>query len=165
MRRVFDLDRGLSCRCGLLNTGRIRNYKWRDAGVTRSPVLWRNSANAGDQGALFSMLDRAMFPLLHRRLGQELNAVSPAMRRPNGSRYETAAAVRANILQNPIDAVAAKGAFVRANPGFRRCRRQVGRTILTNRPKFEHVQPPVSGRPRVQAQGRTSHAANRPAWR
>lgn len=62
----------------------------------------------------------------------------PIRRRPDRSRSESAAAVRAHILQNGIDTGDAKRALVAANARLQRVRRQRLVAVLTGRSEFKH---------------------------
>ena len=61
---------------------------------------------------------------LARRILAQIVVVLPIAGRPDRARYEAAAAVGADMVQHPVDAVGAKGALVAADAGVERFRRQ-----------------------------------------
>ena len=71
-----------------------------------------------------------------RPLGQRQSR-PPLLRWSNRPRRKAAAAVRADIVQFRLDAIRAERAFVRADAGFRRIRRQVFVAIFAIRPKLQ----------------------------
>jgi hypothetical protein len=80
-----------------------------------------------------------MFDLGTRGILTEVVVAFPVLRRPNRSRYEAPAAVRADVLKNVIDARGAERALLGADPCFERIGRQRLVAVLTGRPEFKHV--------------------------
>src|SRR5450432_339188 len=72
-----------------------------------------------------------------RILAKEVVAF-PVRRRADGPGHETAAAVRADVVQHGVHARGAKRAFVGADPRFQRGRGQRLVALLARGPKLEH---------------------------
>src|SRR5581483_4310376 len=82
----------------------------------------------------------------------------------NGPRRETAAAIRADIMQDGLHAVGAEGAFIRADARVGRIRRQVLVAIFAVRPKLEcHVCLVASRSARWHGGARPCHRSAAPA--
>ena len=83
-----------------------------------------------------------------RILAQEVVAL-PVSRRPNRSRRESSAAIRADVVQDGVDASCTKRALVAADSGFERIRRQWLVAVFAGGSQLEHDAPldggPIGG--------------------
>lgn len=81
-------------------------------------MLWRDVFRRGDEfGNLFPAVG-SVHALLRWRVELEADAGTARGFRPYRPWHEAAAAVRTDVLQQAVDAVAAKRALVGANTGF-----------------------------------------------
>src|SRR6185503_8060400 len=93
-----------------------------------------------------------MARLVARRILAEVVVAFPIGRRPDRPRLEAAAAVRAHVVEDFVDARGAERALVRADAGFARSRRQRLAAVLAGGSQLEHG-PPSGGRGRERGNG------------
>src|SRR5262249_46793302 len=67
-------------------------------------------------------INRPMLDLVTRGILTKVIVTFPVLRRPNRSGYESAAAVRADVVKDVINARSAERALIGANPCFKRNR-------------------------------------------
>lgn len=79
-----------------------------------------------------------MDPLCRSGLMGTADPGPPLGRGTDRPRNEAAAAVRAHVVQNGLDARRTECALVAADPGIRRIRRQVPVAVFAVRPKLQH---------------------------
>src|SRR5262244_772077 len=80
-----------------------------------------------------------MLDLVTRVILAKVIVTFPVLRRPNRSGYESAAAVRADVLKDVINARSAERALIGANPCFKRIGRQRLVAVLTRWSEFKHA--------------------------
>ena len=73
-----------------------------------------------------------------RRILAEKIVILPVRRRPDRPRRESSAAIRADIVQDALDAAHAKRAFIGTDSRFERIRRQFLVAVFAGRTEFEH---------------------------
>ncbi len=88
-------------------------------------------------------------------------AVSPIVSGPDGPRTKTAAAIRADVLEDSLHTRATESAFERANHRVNGMRRQGPGAVFTNRSEFQHrgINKCAGGPVRELRTGRRRHAA------
>jgi hypothetical protein len=91
--------------------------------------------------------EMTVYTLSGRWLVFATDPLAPGLARPDRSRDETTATVRANILQDVIDAVGTEGALIGTDACDSGLRREVAVTEFAIRMKFQHL----IGSPGVQA--------------
>ena len=84
-------------------------------------------------------INRPMLDLVTRGILAKVIVTFPVLRRPNRSGYESAAAVRADVLKDVINARSAERALIGANPCFKRIGRQRLVAVLTRWSEFKHA--------------------------
>src|ERR1700738_353017 len=117
--------------------------------------VWSIGPSRNDEDQLSSRSLRRNVPQLRRMLSDIVKAVGqmhalgrwrvffdrhagpPLRRRPDRPRHETAAAIRAHIVELVLDAVRAERALVAADARFRRMRRKVLVAIFAVRPELQ----------------------------
>src|SRR5690242_18821003 len=101
-------------------------------------LVRRNAMDRRGEAPVRRALHRPVLHLAARRILAEKVAVLPVPRRPDRSRHEAAAAVRANVTEDHLHAARAKGALVAADPCLQRVGRQRLVAMLASRAQFQH---------------------------
>jgi RNA polymerase sigma-70 factor, ECF subfamily len=108
----------------------------------RSPLLGRDRSNGSGEGRVRGRIDRPVPDLPAGRIRPEAVVPPPVARRPDRPRRESAAAVRAHVVEDPVDAGCAERALIAADARVERVRRQRCVAVLAGRTKFQHGLPP-----------------------
>src|SRR5579871_2172496 len=104
-------------------------------------------------------------PLVGGRMLCDAYARPPFLGRAYWPGYESAAAIRADIVEFLLGAIGAEGALVAANARLRRMRRQVLVAIFAVRPKLQRHRIVSAGREAASQIGRDFRTANIPRFR
>ena len=83
-------------------------------------------------------INRPVLDLATCRVLTKVVAAFPVPRRPDWSRNKSAAAVRAHVVQDVVNARGAERTFISADARFKRVRRQSFVAVFTGRAQFEH---------------------------
>src|SRR5580765_2336381 len=98
------------------------------------------------------------------RIGAEIVAVFPVGLWPDGPRTKASAAIRADIVQDVLDAGTAKGAFKRANHRLRGIRRKSRAAVLASGSQFQHGGGLIGGARAATYASIVRKPPARPAW-
>src|SRR5262249_20417412 len=97
-----------------------------------------DGAEPGREGLVRGRIDRPVADLRAGRVGAEVLPGPALLRRADRSRHEAAAAVRADVVEDPLHAVGAVGAFEAADARLGPAGREGATTVFTDRSKLEH---------------------------
>jgi len=98
----------------------------------------RDGSEFGRKARMNCRINRPVLDLGTRRVLTKEVVTFPVLRWPDWSGYKSPAAVRADVLQDVIDARGAECAFVGANARFKRVGRQRLVAVLAGRSEFKH---------------------------
>src|SRR5690348_2736474 len=114
----------------------------------RSAPLRRDVLDARDMSRQVLGTVREMDTLVRRRALLEGHAGTPFPRRTDRPRHEAAAAIGTDIEEPGLDAVRAERAFIAADAGVFRIRRQILVAIFAVRPQLQRHRPRREEAPR-----------------
>jgi len=106
--------------------------------AVRSSQLWWNKFDRIGKNLMKVWFHRTMLDRCARGISAEIIITPPVVDRADRSRTKSAAAIRANIVQDLFDAGPAEGAFKRADHRVCGIWGKSGVAILASRSEFEH---------------------------
>src|SRR5215472_13606651 len=132
-RGMLDSESGVFAVLGCSIKARIRPYYGRQ----RSAVFGRDIAEAGAECGNVCAVIFETAPLRRGWPCRQSDAGAPFVLRADRARRETAAAIRADIVQHILDALGAERALKAADAGVRRARRQILVAVLAIGPELQ----------------------------